>query len=154
MQVARWYCRDAHRTFSVLPDCMSSRLMGSLDEAEQVVVTVEGSRSIEAAAAGLRPDIDLPGAIRWVRRRLQGVRRSLLILQTLLPARLGTNPRLVETRSILETQRCLVMLREVGSFQLKGLPPPLGFHPGGAGRLKREYRLQHKTGPDPPSRLR
>ena len=36
MEVPRWYCRDAHRTFSLLPDCMSARLTGSLDEAEQV----------------------------------------------------------------------------------------------------------------------
>ena len=41
MQVARLYCRDAYRTFSLLPDCMSARLEGSLDEAEQVVVRVE-----------------------------------------------------------------------------------------------------------------
>ena len=26
MEVPRWYCRDAHRTFSLLPDCMSARL--------------------------------------------------------------------------------------------------------------------------------
>ena len=42
MQVARWYCRDAHRTFSLLPDCMRARLEGSLDEAEQVVVASGG----------------------------------------------------------------------------------------------------------------
>ena len=58
MEVPRWYCRDAHRTFSLLPDCMSARLTGSLDEAEQVVVKVEESRSVEAAAKKLRPEIE------------------------------------------------------------------------------------------------
>jgi hypothetical protein len=32
----------------------------------QVVVEVESSRSVEAAASALRPDIELPGAVRWV----------------------------------------------------------------------------------------
>ena len=59
---------------------MSARLTGSLDEAEQVVVKVEESRSVEAAAKKLRPEIEVAGAVRWVRRRLQGVRDSLLIL--------------------------------------------------------------------------
>ena len=108
MQVARLYCWDAHRTFSLLPDCMSARLEGSLDEAEQVVVRVEESPSVEAAAKKLRPDLEVAGAVRWVRRRLQGVRDSLLILLTLLPGSLGTDARLVEVRRILESERALV----------------------------------------------
>ena len=109
MEVPRWYCRDAHRTFSLLPDCMSARLTGSLDEAEQVVVKVEESRSVEAAAKKLRPEIEVAGAVRWVRRRLQGVRDSLLILLTLLPDRLGTKARLVEVRSILASERARLL---------------------------------------------
>ena len=150
MQVARWYCRDAHRTFSLLPDCMSARLEGSLDEAEQVVVRVEESPSVEAAAQRLRPDLEVKGAIRWVRRRLAGVRDSLLILLTLLPGSLGTEARLVEVRRILATERALVALREIGSAHLHVLPRPLGFRPGGVRTSKREKRLQHKTGADPP----
>ncbi|MDZ4697806.1 MAG: AAA family ATPase [Deltaproteobacteria bacterium] len=42
-------------TFSLLPDCLAARLLGSLHEVEQVVVAVELSTSI-AAAARLRPD--------------------------------------------------------------------------------------------------
>ena len=154
MQVARWYCRDAHRTFSLLPDCMSSRLMGSLDEAEQVVVRVEESSSVEEAAQKLRPDLEVAGALRWVRRRVQGVHASLLILLTLLPGRLGTTARLVELRSQLSTSRCLVMLREIGTAHLHALPRPLGFRPARVRMSKREQRLQHKTGPDPPRRSR
>jgi hypothetical protein len=150
MQVARWYCRDAHRTFSMLPDCMSSRLTGSLDEAEQVVVTVEESPSVEVAAGKLRPDINLPGAIRWVRRRLQGVRASLRSLLTLLPGRLGTSAQVLEVRRVLQTERCLVTLRDMGDVHLWLLPRPLGFHPWRHRTLECETPLQHKTGPDPP----
>ena len=150
MRVARWYCRDARRTFSLLPDCMSARLTGSLDEAEQVVLRVEASRSVEAAAQKLRPDISVAGAIRWVRRRLKGVRVSLLILITLLPGRLGTKARLVEVRRVLASERCLVALREIGESHLHVLPRPLGFLPAGIRTWKREKRLQHETGPDPP----
>ncbi len=150
MQVARWYCRDAHRTFSLLPDCMSARLEGSLDEAEQVVVRVEESPSVEAAAKKLRPDLEVAGAVRWVRRRLQGVRDSLLILVTLLPGSLGTNAGLVEVRRILATEHALVELREIGAAHLHVLPRPLGFRPAGVRTSKGEERLQHKTGADPP----
>jgi hypothetical protein len=150
MQVSRWYCRDSHQTFSLLPDCMSSRLTGSLDEVEQVVVTVEESPSIEAAAGKLRPDIDLPGAVRWVRRRLQGIRASLLILLTVLPGRLGTSAQIVDVRKVLQTERCLVSLREVGSEHLSSLPRPLGFRPWRERTFEGERPVQHKTGPDPP----
>ena len=129
---------------------MSSRLTGSLDEAEQVVVKVEESPSVEVAAGKLRPDIDLPGAMRWVRRRLNGVRTSLRILLTLLPGRLGTNGRLLEVRTTLQTERCLVMLREIAAFHLQVLPRPLGFCPAGHRTIECESPLQHKTGPDPP----
>jgi len=129
---------------------MSARLEGSLDEAEQVVVRVEESPSVEAAAQRLRPDLEVKGAIRWVRRRLAGVRDSLLILLTLLPGSLGTEARLVEVRRILATERALVALREIGSAHLHVLPRPLGFRPGGVRTSKREKRLQHKTGADPP----
>lgn len=65
-EVARFYCRRGRTTFSLLPDCLSSRLSGSLDEVEQVVAAVEAGPTLEAAAAKVRPDIALPGALRWV----------------------------------------------------------------------------------------
>ena len=124
--------------------------MGSLDEAEQVVVRVEESSSVEKAAQKLRPDIEVAGAVRWVRRRVQGVLESLVILVTLLPGRLGTKARLVEVRRILATELALVALREIGVAHLHVLPRPLGFRPAGVRASKREDRLQHKTGADPP----
>ena len=148
--MARWYCRDAHETFSLLPDCLAARLVGSLDEVEQVVVEVEGSASVEAAASALRPDIELPGAVRWVRRRLKGVRTGLLALLTLMPARLGTKVDLRAVRAELSTERALVALREIGAAHLSRLVRPLGFRPPRSERAPGEERVQHKTGPDPP----
>jgi hypothetical protein len=150
MRVARWYCRDAHETFSLLPDCLAARLTGSLDEVEQVVVKVEGSLSVEAAASALRPDIELAGAVRWVRRRLKGVRTALLALVTLLPELAGTRPELVGVRAELSTERALVVLREIGAAHLAWLVRPLGFQPCHIRRGQGDERLQHKTGPDPP----
>ena len=148
--MARWYCPDAQETFSLLPDCLAARLVGSLDEVEQVVVKVESSASVEAAASALRPDIDLPGAVRWVRRRLGGVRTGLLALLTLMPARMGTKAELRAVRAELSTERALVALREIGAAHLSRLIRPLGFRPPRSGQGQGEERFQHKTGPDPP----
>jgi len=149
--VARWYCRDARTTFSLLPDCLSSRLKGSLDEVERIAVAVEDSPSIEAAVVALRSEIELPGVLRWVRRRRRGVRAALLALVTLMPERLGTVAEVRAIRAVLGTQRVLAALREIGSAHLQLLPRPLGFHPCRAGRAEREPPLQHETGPDPPN---
>ena len=70
MRITRYYCPTAHETFSLLPDCLASRFPGDLDDLERVVAQVDAARGIEAAADGLRPDIVLPSAVRWVRRRL------------------------------------------------------------------------------------
>lgn len=150
MRIARWRCPKATETFSLLPDCLSSRLVGSLDEAEQVVLRVEASRSVEQAAVSLRPDIELPGAVRWVRRRLKGVRAALVALITLLPGELGTVTELHGMRELLESQRALVTLREIGGCHLGALPRPLGFHPGRPRVKEAGQGLQHETGPDPP----
>jgi hypothetical protein len=150
MRVARWYCPDAHETFSLLPDCLAARLVGSLDEVEQVVAKVESATSIEAAASALRPDIELPGAVRWVRRRLRGIRTGLLTLLTLMPARMGTRAELGAVRAELSTERALVALREIGAAHLSRLVYPLGFRAPRSERAQGEERIQHKTGPDPP----
>ena len=70
-RIARWYCRQGHCTFSLLPDCLAARGSGTLIEFEAVVNDTEAARSLEAAAAACRPDIELPGVLRWLRRRRQ-----------------------------------------------------------------------------------
>lgn len=136
-------------TFSALPDCMAARVVGSLDEVEQVAVAAE-SKGIEAAAQDLRPEIDLPGVMRWVRRRRDAVRATLLALITALPGRLGGVARVQAVRAVLETDRALVVLREIGADHLHALSYPLGFCRHGRLRAERDRVTQHETGPDPP----
>jgi len=158
MQIARWYCPTGHTTFSLLPDCLARRLSGTLDAVEDVVATVEAKvaagSSIEKAAGEIRPDIELPGAVRWVRRRLGAVRMALLALVTLMPERLGNEPRLGSVREVLGTKSALVRLREIGSAHLGSLAPPVGFGPRPKRRWRRRRHTQQGTGPDPPHRSR
>jgi len=149
MRIARWYCRDARATFSLLPDCMAARLVGSLDEVEQVAAAAE-TKGVEAAAEDLRTDIELPGAMRWIRRRRDAVRAALLALITALPSRLGTIPSVHAVRAVLLTDRALVAVRGIGADHLPALAQPLGFHRRGRVRVDRDSVAQHETGPDPP----
>jgi hypothetical protein len=150
MRVARWYCPDAQETFSLLPDCLASRLSGSLDDVERAVLVVE-SVGVAAATQDLRPEVELPGVLRWLRRRAHGVRAAILALMTAIPGRLGTVPTVQALRSLLDTDRVLVTLREIGADHLHALPRPLGFCPPRPRRVERESPLQHETGPDPPA---
>ena len=152
--IARWYCPTGHTSFSLLPDCLASRLGGSLDDVEDVVATVEekvaAGASIEAAAEEIRPDIELASALRWVRRRRGPVRVVLLALVTLMPGRLGSEPRVGAVREALGSRQVLMGLREIGSGHLAFLAPPVGFGPRHQRRRRRRRRTQHETGPDPP----
>lgn len=150
MRVARWYCPRAQMTFSLLPDCLAARLCGSLDEVEHAVVAAE-SVGVEAAAQALRVEqVELPAALRWLRRRRRGVRAALLALVTALPGRLGTVPEVRALRVVLGTERALVSVRGIGADLLHVLPPPLGLRPPQARGAEGERTFQHETGPDPP----
>jgi hypothetical protein len=129
LRITRYYCPTAHETFSLLPDCLASRFPGPLDDLERVVAHVERTRSIEAAADVLRPDIVLPSAVPWVRRRLTLVRATLLAVVTLLPDLCGSTARLAAVRLALDTDHMLVTLRGRAVTILPALPRPLGFAP-------------------------
>ena len=154
-KVARWYCPTARKTFSLLPDFLASRLRGSLAEVEQVAVLVERTDGMEAAADVARPDIQLPGAVRWTRRRSKTALAVLAIVVGLLPDLLaGCEPTISSLRSRLGVEPALPVLRERAAAHLHALPPPLGFGP----RLERRWRSpppsQQETGPDPPKLAR
>jgi len=149
MRIARYYCPTAHETFSLLPDCLASRFPGDLDDLERVVAHVEAARSIEAAADQLRPDIVLPSAVRWVRRRLTLVRATLLAVVTLLPDACGGVAHLRAVRAALATDHALVVLRSRAAALLAALPRPLGFAPHVRSRLARRPSGQHEVGADP-----
>jgi hypothetical protein len=152
--IARWYCPQGHCTFSLLPDHLAARFPGTLSEIEQVVVTVEQAKSVEAAADALRSDpVTLTSAVRWVRRRVRLVRALLTIMVGLFPqSLLGCVPTIGALRTRLSCAQVLLLLRDLAQFHLQTLACPLGFrrpsHPGG------EYQsgIQQRMGPDPPPR--
>jgi len=149
MRIARYYCPMAHETFSLLPDCLASRFPGDLDDLERVVAHVDTAASIEAAADVLRPDVVLPSAVRWVRRRLTLVRATLLAVVTLLPDACGGDAHVSAVRAALATDHALVVLRTRAAMLLAALPRPLGFAPHVRSRLARRPRRQHDLGADP-----
>ena len=154
--VARWRCPQGHCTFSLLPDCLAARLPDALVELEAVVTIVEQAPSLEAAADIARPDdVELAGALRWLRRRRDAVHANLLTLKGLFPERFAACPATVAGfRRRLGTECALEALREVAAPHLHALAPPLGFSPLSHDGGDRVRRFQHRTGPDPPGRPR
>ncbi|MFB6261320.1 MAG: hypothetical protein ABEK42_11745 [Thiohalorhabdaceae bacterium] len=150
-RVPRWYCPTAGRTFSLLPDCLPAHLPGTFEEMEQVVVAVEQAPSHVAAADSLRPDIELPGALRWLDRRVKAFHRLLHRLKGLVPERLaGVPPTVAGFRQVLAVDGLWPVLRAIAASFLHSLPPPLGFGPrlGAGGGAAKPF--QQSMGPDPP----
>lgn len=152
-RVARWYCREGHCTFSLLPDCLAARLSGTLVALEAVVALAEKAPSLEAAANDARTDdVGLVGAMRWTRRRREQVHANLLTLKGLMPERfVDCAPSVAELRRHLGTDNALMVLRNIGAVHLHALPAPLGFLPGRGRGSKPHHSLQHHRGPDPPT---
>jgi hypothetical protein len=151
-KIARWYCADGHMSFSLLPDCLASRLSGSLIEVEDVLTEVENSPGQEAAADKIRIDILLPGALRWMRRRIFLVNATLSMLIELFPGLFaGCKPSILSFRSVLDVEYVLPELRILADPYLYILPPPLGFGPRPRTKKLKKSHFQHKTGTDPPS---
>ena len=154
-RVARYYCRTARVTFSLLPDCLASRLSGSLDEVEAAVVVAETAPTLTQAAQQLRPELaDVRHALRWLRSRTVPVRAALTALVTLLSELSGVAPTVTAVREALGTRQVLVTARELMSARLSSLRPPVGLRARatpchGAGEVS-----QHKAGPDPPAQSR
>lgn len=156
--VARDYCRKGHTTFSLLPDFLCSRLTGTLAEVEAVVAAAEVAPTQEAASEALRADVELPGALRWLRRlrrRTRLVHAGLAAAIALLPGLLaGCKPTVSFVRSALGAEVALVRLRHELMPHLGALPPPLGFGPRPLRRRPSPTALQQEAGPDPPAGTR
>ncbi len=154
-KIPRWYCRESHTTISLLPDCLAARLPGTLDDLEAVVVAAEEAQSLKAAANEVRrPEddgaVELPGAMRWVRRRVRLVHNVLVRVIGLIPDRLaGCATTMVAVRERLGSG-ALMTLRALVAEQLRMLPAPLGFQPHGIGVPGRTPAFQQSMGPDPP----
>ncbi len=150
-RVARWYCPEGHRTFSLLPDCLAARLSGTLAEVEAVVRAAEQAPSLEALCAHARLDIELPGALRWVRGRVQDVHRALHLIKGLSAAAFVlVEPTLTAFAAHLKVDAVLVALRGIAAPWLDVLPKPLGFAPRCRRGPGAAPRTQHRAGPDPP----
>jgi hypothetical protein len=157
-EVARYYCRDGHQTFSLLPDCLAARLPGTLVEVEETVVARERG-TVAAAAEAVRPAeaaeaVGLTSAMRWVQRRVVLVRAALSALIALMPDRFGLcQPTIESFRLQLSVELVLPALRELAADWLISLPPPVGFGPHPNRRKSRRLRHQQRAGPDPPPLL-
>lgn len=149
--VARWYCPTARCTVSALPDCLASHYSGTLCELEAHVRCVEQARSLFAAAADRRLEIELPGALRYLSRVCKAVHTALDIVRGLLPASFVSIPSTVtDFSSVLDTNTVLMNLRTVAARWLAQLPTPLGFNPSRAKPRSLPARFQQQTGRDPP----
>lgn len=125
--VVRYYCPEAHQSISLLPDFFASRLPGTLDDVEQAVNIAETSNSQEEAAINLRQEIELPSALRWLRRRIKYVDEILRILTGLLVTECP--PDLNSFRKVFGIRSVLTGMRHIAREYLQSLPPVVGFGP-------------------------
>jgi len=135
--IARYYCAVGHVTFSLLPDCFASGMMGTLERAEQSAAAVEHGAALEPMAYDIRPpeEVENPDAIvepatvvQWIKRRHRGVLAGLVVIAGLMPELLGDCPATLEGFAQgLDTDAVLVTLRRVAAKHLQHVPGPIGF---------------------------
>ena len=156
-RIARWYCPESHTTISLLPDCLAARLPGELDELEAVVAHAEQAPSLAAAANALRRDpVELPGAMRWVERRVRLVHHVVSIVIGLLAAfaaaenvqaflpvfsnaliRRGIPQRLyVDNGANYRSRQLALVCAKLGIALIHARP----HHPAGKGKIERWFR--------------
>ena len=149
-RVARWYCPAAQRTVSALPDCLASHRSGTLDECEAVLRVVESAVSIEAGCWDLRPEVELPGVLRYVARLMRDTYQALRAIKGLFPSAITCEPTVSSFSQHLDTSSVLMDLRVIASNFLPQLPTPLGFNPSRDSRQTIALPIQHRVGRDPP----
>lgn len=145
VRIARWYCPEGHRTFSLLPDFLAVRLPGELATVEAAAEAVKSARSLEAVADTLRGfEVTLPSALRWLRRRIRAVQDALDAVSRLaLPAVPGGDEGLQLASG--QASVLLALRRSLSAQCLGRLPAPLGFLPRDT---RSDHVRQHEMGPD------
>ena len=92
----------------------------------------------------------LPGAIRWVRRRLKLVHNALARVIGLIPDKLALcAATMIAVRERLKCDSALMELRGLAAGQLQTMPAPLGFQPHGNRREKSRIRVPTTEGARP-----
>jgi len=130
LRIARWYCPQGHRTFSLLPDFLAARLPGMLTSVEAAAAAVKLAGSMEAAADALRGfEVTLPSALRWLRRRVRALQAAIAAVSQLVPQ---TSVAVLARRSALRIDPgqghvLLGLRRSLAPRVLQRLPAPLGF---------------------------
>lgn len=144
LKIRRWYCLKAHATISFLPDFLACRLSGTLQDVEEVVLEVQKYPNLEMAAASIRADIELPGAIRWLRRRLNYVKTILTIAGGIFPQYGPWD--IHQLKEFFALAYILPHLREILNCHLHVLPSIIGLSPPMSMPVIQTNSLQHKKG--------
>lgn len=148
VRIARWYCPEGHRTFSLLPDFLAVGLSGLLAAIDDSITVAASARSMEAAADALRGcDVTLPSAVRWLRRRIRAVRAVLAHV----PPEMMVGVPARESAPEIDPDRGRVLLglrRSLSPQILNSVPAPLGFRPASGMGWPRNGDDQHELGPD------
>lgn len=154
-RIARVLCCTKGITFSLLPDCLCSRVPGKLEEVEAVVSMIENAADIASSdeitldsisvtdldpgkevkeAEKTEMDVDLYDLIandpRRTHRRLNWVFNLLMMMITQFPEIFsGCRPTLSSFRSVLGDGPILVQLRILAGDKVHELPLPVGLNP-------------------------
>lgn len=144
VRIARWYCPEGRRTFSLLPDFLAAKLPGLLEAIEDNVAATLSAESMEAAADALRGlEVTLPSALRWLRRQVRAVKAVVDAVSRLVLEQPNSVVAWEPISRIDLGQHGLLGLRRSLSPQfLNSLPAPLGF------RLSFRAGFQQDMGPD------
>jgi hypothetical protein len=134
-EVARWYCPTAHRTFSLLPDCLAAGMTGTLERAERSAAAVERGEPLEPLGEELRPVEEEPDAVepatvaQWIKRRHRGVLAGLVAIVGLVPELFADCTLTVDgfRERLGKPDTVLVALRQVAAEHLQHVPAPIGF---------------------------
>jgi hypothetical protein len=150
-KILRILCHTGNTTFSLLPDCFSSRLPGTLADVENVVLTTEkaarNSGRYELTMATAKEILASPGLaagaeesvadgrlfeadLRWLMRRVEYVIAILSSVVDLFPDKFGNcQPTLASFRSVLGPGPVLLRLRSVAEPKIYEIPSPVGLNP-------------------------
>jgi hypothetical protein len=139
MRIARFYCRPCHLTVSLLPHFLAAGYSDTLAVHEEVVRAIAVHETFDAAAVALRPDIEIQGARRWLRRRQH--RYGLML--TLMSTALGVAPASVAVFS--QRDSCPQQL-------IHQLPTPVGLAHRPLTHWRPSSPRQQPMGPDPPTK--